>query len=56
MFERAEFQGRPVIMLKRNENDRFPFVFGLSKARLILENIEAIKKFVEENEAKPKKK
>lgn len=48
--ERAEYLGKPMIVLKRNENDRYPFMFGLSKARLILENIEEIKKFVAENE------
>lgn len=50
MVERTEFQGKPVIILRRNEQDRYPFSFGLSKARLILENIEEIKKFVKENE------
>ena len=50
MIERGEYRGNPVIVLKRNEEDRYPFSFGLIKARLILENIEGIKKFVEENE------
>jgi len=50
MVEKSEFNGRPVIILKRNEEDRYAFTFGLSKARLILENLEDIKKFVEENE------
>ncbi|MBN1405115.1 MAG: hypothetical protein JW946_01190 [Candidatus Omnitrophica bacterium] len=49
MIERSEFKGKPLIILKRNEDDKYPFSFGLSKARLILENIEDIKKFVEEN-------
>ncbi|MCM8770592.1 MAG: hypothetical protein NC936_01815 [Candidatus Omnitrophica bacterium] len=48
MIEKREFKGKPVIILKRSENDRFPFSFGLAKARLILEHIEEIKKFVEE--------
>ena len=50
MVERGEFNGHPLIIMKRNENDKFPFSFGLSKARLIVENIEEIKKFVKENE------
>lgn len=50
MIERSEFNGRPVIILKRAEGDKYPFTFGLNKARLILENLEEIKKFVEENE------
>ena len=52
MVERSEFKGKPVLVMKRDENDKFPFSFGISKARLILENLEEIKKFVEENEAK----
>lgn len=49
MVERGEFKGKPIIILKRNEDDKYPLSFGLSKARLILENIEEIKKFAEEN-------
>ncbi len=49
MIERGEFKGKPVLILKRNEDDRYPFSFGLSKARLIIENFEEIKKFVDEN-------
>lgn len=49
MIERSEFKGKPVIVIKRDEEDKYPFSFGLSKAKLILENIEEIKKFVEEN-------
>jgi len=49
MVERSEFKGKPVLIMKRDENDKYPFTFGMSKARLILENIEEIKKFVEEN-------
>ncbi|MDD4909638.1 MAG: hypothetical protein PHR44_03040 [Candidatus Omnitrophica bacterium] len=52
MIEKSEFKGKPVIILKRNEEDKYPFSFGLSKARLILENMEEIKRFVEENETK----
>jgi len=49
MIERGEYKGKPLIVLKRNEEDQYPFSFGVSKAKLILENIEEIKKFVEEN-------
>lgn len=49
MVERGEYKGKPLIIMKRNEDDKYPFSFGLSKARLILENIEEIKKFVEEH-------
>jgi len=50
VIERTEFKGKPVLILKRNAEDKYPFSFGASKARLILENIEEIKKFVEENQ------
>ena len=45
MVERGEYKGKPLIIMKRNEDDKYPFSFGLSKARLIVENIEEIKKF-----------
>ena len=52
IIERTEYKGQPVLILKRNENDRYPFSFGMSKARMILEAIEDIKKLVAENEPK----
>ena len=49
MVERSEYKDKPLIVIKRNEDDKYPFSFGVSKAKLILDNIEEIKKFVEEN-------
>ena len=49
MVEKGEFKGKPIITLKRQEDDQYPFSFGLSKAKLIVENFEEIKKFIEEN-------
>lgn len=49
IVERGEFKGKPILILKRDEEDKYPFSFGLSKAKLMVENIEEIKKFVEEN-------
>lgn len=43
----SEFKGNPMIVLKNSEDDQFPFQFGVKKAKLVLENIEAIKAFVE---------
>ena len=54
--ERTEYKGQPVIILKRNDNDKYPFSFGLSKARLIIEYFEEIKKFVAENDNKTEEK
>ncbi|MBN3033465.1 MAG: hypothetical protein JW873_05155 [Candidatus Saganbacteria bacterium] len=50
IIERSEFKGKPTLVIKRSEDDKFPFSFGLTKARLILENLDEIKKFVAENE------
>jgi len=41
-----EFNGNPVMAIKRDQNDNYPFRFGLRKAQLIIENIDEIKKFV----------
>jgi hypothetical protein len=49
MVERSEFKGKPVLIMRRTEDDKYPFTFGLSKAKLILENLVEIKRFVEEN-------
>jgi len=56
IVERTEYKDKPVLVLKRNEEDKYPFSFGLSKARLIIEAIEDIKKFVAENDSKEEKK
>lgn len=49
IVERGEFKGKPILILKRSEDDKYGFSFGMTKARLILDNLEEIKKFVEEN-------
>ncbi|MHB2026507.1 MAG: hypothetical protein ACYCPQ_07705 [Elusimicrobiota bacterium] len=49
IVEFGEFKGNKMIVLKRDPEDKFPFQFGLSKAALILEHIEDIRKFVAEN-------
>lgn len=48
--ERSEFKGKPTLVLKRSEDEKFPFSFGVIKAKMILENLEEIKKFVAEND------
>jgi hypothetical protein len=47
MPELQEYKGNKLICL--NPGAKFPFSFGLAKAKMILENIESIKKFVESN-------
>jgi hypothetical protein len=46
--EFSEFKGNKIIKLKKDDNDTYPFSFGKGKAKLIVENIEEIKKFAEE--------
>ncbi|PIV18210.1 MAG: hypothetical protein COZ15_01230 [Elusimicrobia bacterium CG_4_10_14_3_um_filter_49_12_50_7] len=56
MVEYSEFKGNQMIVLKKDENDRFPFTFGISKAKKIVENFDAIKSWVKKMEAeKPAK-
>jgi hypothetical protein len=43
----TEYKGNKLLCL--NPGAKFTFSFGLSKAKLILENIDAIKTFVETN-------
>jgi hypothetical protein len=56
IVQESEFKGNAMIVLRRTEEDRFPFQFGLSKAKLVLESIEEIKAWVAKQEAaKPAK-
>ena len=48
MHEFGEFKGRKVIKLKRSADDKYPFIFGKAKAKLIIENYDIIKEFAEE--------
>lgn len=52
MFTIGEFKGNMVISIKQNESDRFGVTFGLTKAKLILDHIEDIRKFYEDNKEK----
>ena len=47
----SEFKGNAMIVLKRSEDDRFPFQFGLSKAKLLLDCVEELKAWVAKQEA-----
>lgn len=48
--EYDEFKGNKMIKLisDRDQEGKYPFSFGKNKAKLIVENFEAIKKFAEE--------
>ncbi len=45
----SEFKGNPMIVLSQGEDDKFPFQFGLKKAKLVLEHLNEIKQFVEKH-------
>ena len=47
LVEYGEYKGNELIILKRDENDKYPFRFGKNKARMILEALDEIKKFAE---------
>jgi hypothetical protein len=51
VVEESEYKGNAMIVLRRNPEDRFPFQFGLSKAKLVLEAVAEIKAWVEKQEA-----
>ena len=50
IIEYSEYKGNKLIVIKRNETDRYPFRFGKTKAKLIVENFDEIKKFAEEED------
>ncbi|HOW27421.1 MAG TPA: hypothetical protein PK876_02820 [Elusimicrobiota bacterium] len=50
----GEFKGNITITLKQSEDDAYGFTFGLTKAKLILDHIDAIKAFYEDNKDKMK--
>jgi hypothetical protein len=43
----GEYKGSPVISLPLTADGKYPFTFGLSKAKIILKYIDDINKFVE---------
>lgn len=45
----GEFKGHKTITLKTKEDDRFPFTFGVGKAKMILAHIKEIEEFVNNN-------
>jgi len=55
MTEFTEFKGNKIIVLKNKADDKFPFSFGLGKAKMIVANYEAIKAFVDAAETKEDK-
>ena len=48
----GEYKGSPVITLPLSADGKFPFTFGLGKAKTILKYLDEIKKFVAEYDKK----
>jgi hypothetical protein len=47
--ELSEYKGNSLLVLKASADTKYPFQFGVSKARLILQHIDDIKAFVDSN-------
>jgi len=56
VIERGEYKGNPTVSIRKDteEQERYPFSFGIGKAKLLLAALnqepDFLKKFVEENE------
>jgi len=46
----GEYKGNAIISLPVAGSTKYPFTFGLNKAKAILEYLEDIKKFVDDND------
>ena len=46
-----EYKGNKILVL--NPGSKFPFSFGVGKAKLIIEHLDAIKKFIADYDKKP---
>ncbi len=46
----GEYKGNAIISLPVSGSTKYPFTFGLNKAKAVLEFLDDIKKFVEEND------
>lgn len=46
IISEGEFKGNVMLIIKNDEEDKYPFQFGVKKAKLIVENFDAIKEFV----------
>ena len=52
VVEFGDFKGNDMIILKRSPEDRYPFQFGFSKAKLVVDAFDEIKAWVEKQEKK----
>ena len=43
----GDYNGKAMLIIRNTPQDKFPFQFGVKKARLILEHLNDIRQFVE---------
>ena len=48
IFE-TRFKGRPVLVMKRHLDDKYPLSMGMGKIKLCLENVEAMEAFAKKH-------
>jgi len=53
IVQEDEYKGKPILVLKRSEDEKYPFSFGVAKAKSIMECIDDIKAFVDKHEEAP---
>jgi len=49
LVSETTFKGRPVLVLRRSSDDKYPFSLGLGKCKLICENIQAVEAFIKKH-------
>jgi hypothetical protein len=42
----GDYRGNAMMIIRQSPQDKFPFQFGVKKARLIVEHLEEIKRFL----------
>lgn len=47
----GDYNGKAMLIIRQSPHDKFPFQFGVKKARLIVEHIDDIKAFIERHPA-----
>lgn len=45
-MEIGEYKGHRLLVLRKGDDDKFPLQFGLTKAKLVLEHLDDVRKFV----------
>ena len=46
LVQETQYKNNPMLVLKKNIDDKYPLQFGLTKAKMIMDNIRAIEEFL----------